>query len=85
MQLLQQTKLLMQILVQQDQDGVLMQQVKKVEFIAWNAASRTGTYSLSGSSIGGSFVRTVAGRTPQESFTPQTGWNIDGYNGTGKV
>lgn len=56
----------------------------KVEFIAWNAASRTGTYSLSGSSIGGSFVRTVAGRTPQESFTPQTGWNIDGYNGTGK-
>lgn len=55
-----------------------------VIFISWDAKNtHTGTYSIGGTGIVGSFAQSVAGITPTEFFLPQAEWNVDPYNGTG--
>ncbi len=60
-----------------------------ITFIAWDASQRNGTYALTATENPvnkrpeGSFTQTIAGKAPQEYFTPQNEWNIDPYNGTG--
>lgn len=57
-----------------------------VVFISWAAASKTGTYSLSGASTAaGSFAQTLAGASPtKDEWIPQPSWNGDDkFDGTG--
>lgn len=56
-----------------------------VEFKSWNAATHTGTYSLSGASTAvGTFAQNVAGVAPTETWIPQASWNgQDKFDGTG--
>lgn len=50
----------------------------EVIFQSYNAASQTGTYSLSGAATAvGTFAQDVAGVTPTDDFIPQTSWNHD--------
>lgn len=56
-----------------------------VVFISWDASSaHTNNYALAGTTAIGTFARTVTGITPTEFFTPQSAWNTDRYDGTGK-
>lgn len=49
-----------------------------VIFESYNAASQTGTYSLSGAtSAVGAFAQSLAGVTPTNVFIPQPSWNHD--------
>lgn len=56
-----------------------------VVFTSWDAAPRTGTYSLSGASTAaGTFAQTLAGAAPTEDWTAQASWNgVDKFDGNG--
>ncbi len=55
-----------------------------VIFTSYNAASQTGTYSLSSpGASAGTFAQTVAGAAPTETKTAQASWNHDVMDGTG--
>jgi hypothetical protein len=43
----------------------------------------TGTYSVSGASIVGTFAQTKAGTDPTQTFIPQSSFNVDRLDGTG--
>lgn len=56
----------------------------KVFFESYNPASKTGTYSLSGSApVAGTFAQSVAGVAPTATRVAQTDWNADAMDGTG--
>lgn len=56
----------------------------KVEFVSWDGAAHTGTYSLSGAtSAVGSFAQDVAGAAPSDTWIPQASWNGDRFAGGG--
>jgi hypothetical protein len=49
-----------------------------VVFESYNAASQTGTYSLSGTApVAGTFARSVVGVAPTDTITAQTSWSED--------
>lgn len=49
-----------------------------VRFESYNAASQTGTYSLSGTApVAGTFAQDIAGAAPTETVVAQTSWNVD--------
>jgi hypothetical protein len=51
-----------------------------VVFESYNAASQTGSYSLSGTApVAGTFARSVVGASPTETFIAQTAWNRDRF------
>ena len=53
-----------------------------VVFIAYDASSRTSTYSLSGASTAvGTFAQTLAGAAPTDTWVAQTAWNVDNMDG----
>lgn len=55
-----------------------------VYFIAARSnTTSTGTYSVSGTSIAGSFTRTLAGQSQVNTFIPSGSFNIDKLDGTG--
>ena len=54
-----------------------------VFFISSRAAPQTGTYSVSGNSIVGTFSSILTGNVGTQTFIPQSSWNIDPCNGTG--
>jgi len=59
-----------------------------VVFVSWSASAQTGTYSIAGTTVVGSFAQTLAGVAPTETWVPQASWNgtdiLDG-NGTSGV
>lgn len=57
----------------------------KVEFKSWDAATHTGTYSLSSAtSAVGTFAQNVAGAAPDDTWTAQENWNGDDkFDGSG--
>lgn len=54
-----------------------------VVFLANSVGSLNNTYSVSGTTISGSFARTKAGQDVTESFIAQADWNGDKLDGTG--
>jgi hypothetical protein len=54
-----------------------------VYFISSRAEPLTGTYSVTGASIIGTFARTQAGVLPTSTFISQSNWNVDRMDGTG--
>jgi hypothetical protein len=55
-----------------------------VIFTSWDSSSRTGTYSVSGTTIVGSFAQTLAGVAPTDTWVAQADWNgDDNFDGTG--
>ena len=55
-----------------------------VVFESYNAASKTGTYSLTdATSAVGSFAQSVAGAAPTETVVAQSSWSEDVMDGTG--
>lgn len=57
-----------------------------VIFVSWCAAARTGTYSLSSATTAvGTFAQTLAGADDTETIVPQTSWNRDKADGSGKL
>ncbi len=55
-----------------------------VIFESYNAASQTGTYSLTDATTAvGSFAQSVAGVSPTETIIAQTAWDTDKFDGTG--
>jgi hypothetical protein len=64
---------------------------ERVTFISYDSSSRTGTYSLAGTTAVGTFTQDVPGVAPTDDFTPQLetspgagdGWNMDSANNTG--
>lgn len=55
-----------------------------VVFESYNAASQTGTYSLSGTApVAGTFAQDVAGVAPTETVVAQSSWDTDKFDGTG--
>lgn len=57
-----------------------------VVFESYNAASQTGTYSLSSANTAvGSFAQSVAGAAPAETVVAQTSWSEDKAAGAGNL
>jgi len=56
-----------------------------VVFTSWTAGSKSGSYSISGSTAAGTFVQTNAGADPTEDFTAATDWDRDMADGTGAL
>ncbi len=54
-----------------------------VIFVADSVGNKTGTFSLTGTSVVGAFVETKAGAAVTESFIAQADWNKDPCNGAG--
>ncbi len=54
-----------------------------VVFVAKSAGAKSGTYSISGTTVVGSFAQTRAGAAGTETFIPQSSWNGDKLDGTG--
>jgi hypothetical protein len=54
-----------------------------VIFESYNAASQTGTYSVAGTSVVGSFAQSVVGVAPTDTHVAQADWNADKMDGTG--
>lgn len=56
-----------------------------VVFKSWDAATHSGTFSLSGATTAvGSFAQNVVGTAPTESWTAQASWNgVDKFDGNG--
>ena len=55
-----------------------------VTFVSYDAASHSGTYSLSDAVTAvGSFIPLVTGIAPTETFTTQANWNVDTFDGNG--
>lgn len=55
-----------------------------VVFISDSSGDYNGSYSISGTTVVGSFARTRAGLAVTETFYPKTEWNGDVFDGTGK-
>ena len=55
-----------------------------VFFLSSRPSSHTGSYSVSGNSITGSFSSVTAGSGSSVTFIPQSTWNIDKMDGTGQ-
>lgn len=57
---------------------------EKVFFESYNAASKTGAYSLSGTApVAGTFAQSVAGAAPTETRVVRSAWSEDVMDGTG--
>lgn len=54
-----------------------------VVFLANDAGSKNDAYSISGTSVAGTFSRTRTGVTSTDVFIPQSEWNGDKLDGTG--
>ncbi len=54
-----------------------------VVFIADSVGNKTGTFSITGTTVVGSFAETQAGQDVTEQFIPQSSWNGDPLDGTG--
>ena len=55
-----------------------------VVFESYNAASKTGTYSLSGTApVAGTFVQSVVGVAPTNTIVAQSAWSEDVMDGSG--
>lgn len=54
-----------------------------VMFLAGDAGARDGTYSITGSTLSGSFARTTAGSLGIQTWISQSNWNGDKLNGSG--
>lgn len=50
-----------------------------VVFISFDAASHSGTYSVSGTTVAGIAIQLIAGAVPTETFVAQTAWNSDRF------
>ena len=55
-----------------------------VFFISSRPSPYTGSYSVAGASITGSFSRTIAGSGSTATFIPQSSWDVDKMDGTGQ-
>lgn len=55
----------------------------QVIFISWDTSVRDGTYSVSGTTVVGSFAQTVAAAPSTDEWFPQTEWNKDKADGSG--
>lgn len=56
----------------------------KVEFKSWDAATHSGTFSLTGTSAVGTFAQNVVGAAATENWTAQASWNGDDiFDGNG--
>lgn len=55
----------------------------EVQFVADAVGSKSGTYSVSGSGVVGTFAQVRAGASATESFTASSSWNIDPLDGNG--
>ena len=53
-----------------------------VIFTAYDTGAHAGSYSISGTTVVGSFAQTIAAAAPTETFTAQTAWNGDLANNT---
>jgi hypothetical protein len=56
-----------------------------VFFISSRPNPYTGSYSVAGASITGSFSRTIAGSGSTATFISQSSWNVDKMDGTGQT
>lgn len=57
-----------------------------VRFLSFAAAAQTGTYSLSGATTAvGTFVQSLAGVAPADTWIPQTTWNRDKADNSGQL
>ncbi|ATZ80938.1 membrane associated protein [Bodo saltans virus] len=54
-----------------------------IVFINNSAGVASGTYSITGTTVVGSFAQTRAGAASTDTFIPQSSWNIDPVDGTG--
>lgn len=54
-----------------------------VYFVSSRAAPQTGSYSVSGNAITGTFSSILTGNAGIQTFIPQSTWNIDPCDGTG--
>jgi len=54
-----------------------------VNFISYDSSPRTGTYSLSGTTAVGTFSVKLSGVTPTDTWTAQTDWSEDTFDGNG--
>jgi hypothetical protein len=54
-----------------------------VVFVADSVGDKTGVFSISGTSVVGSFAETQAGQAVTETFIAQTSWNGDKMDGNG--
>ena len=55
----------------------------KVTFISFDTESHPGTYSISGTTVVGSFAQTIASNLVTDSWTNQSDWSVDKMDGTG--
>jgi hypothetical protein len=55
---------------------------ERVTFISYDSSSRTGTYSLVGTTAVGTFTQDVSGVAPTDDFIAQTAWNKDKADNT---
>ena len=55
-----------------------------VVFVAGDAAVKSGTFTLSGTTAAGTFAETKAGAAAGETFIAQSSWNADKMDGTGR-
>jgi hypothetical protein len=60
-----------------------IQQGSSVFFLANDANPKTGSFFITGSTLSGSFSRTLAGSTGTQVWYPQTSWTGDKLDGTG--
>lgn len=54
-----------------------------VVFVSSTAGNKTGTFTVTGTTIAGTFVETKTGADGIEEFIPQSSWNGDKLNGLG--
>lgn len=55
-----------------------------VVFTSWTSSSKTGAYSISGTTVVGTFAQTLSGAAPTEEWVAQTAWNGDDkFDGNG--
>lgn len=54
-------------------------------FVADKSENKTSSFSISGTTIVGSFAETRAGAAANETFIPQSDFNVDKCDGTGKT
>lgn len=54
-----------------------------VVFVSWSDSAKSGTYSISGTTVVGAFVQDVAGVTAVDTWIAQTAWSEDKMDGSG--
>ena len=54
-----------------------------VRFVSYDSEVRAGSYSLTGSTAVGSYVRDIIGKPPTDTWVAQTAWNGDKFDGSG--